>query len=499
MATQLVWFKKDLRITDHWPLAQAARHGPVLPLFVYEEELIAAPDWAPRHHEFLNESLLELKKSLSQLGGSLVLLRGRLPECFDVLHEKHPFETIWSHEETGNGLSYARDQRVALWAEARGIAWKEYPQNGVVRRLRTRDGWSTIWESRMREPIITLRRDLTFAAGVVSQGIQNVEMFGREPEQLQEKQPGGSLAGRDLLDSFLNARGVAYAQSISSPVSSHAHGSRLSVHLTFGTLSLREVVQALRDRVDKLRDSHPPEIRAWRASLKAFGERLRWRCHFIQKLEDEPDIEYHNFSRACDGLRERAWNEDNFTAWREGRTGYPMVDACMRCLISTGWINFRMRAMLMSFAAYHLWLHWREPALHLARLFTDYEPGIHYSQCQMQSGTTGINTIRIYSPSKQQMDHDPQGIFVRRWIPELAEVPTEFLAAPHSMSAMERTLFGCDQEAKYPTPIVNHREAYQAAKQKMFRLRRTSESLKEADRVQRKHGSRRSPASRSWR
>ena len=100
----------------------------------------------------------------------------------------------------------------------------------------------------------------------------------------------------------------------------------------------------------------------------------------MQKLEDEPEIEFRNFNRAYDGLREDEFNDEYFEAWCHGRTGYPMVDACMRALHQTGWINFRMRAMLVSFASYHLWLHWRQPALYLARLFLDYEPGIHYSQ-----------------------------------------------------------------------------------------------------------------------
>jgi deoxyribodipyrimidine photo-lyase len=149
-----------------------------------------------------------------------------------------------------------------------------------------------------------------------------------------------------------------------------------------------------------------------------------------------------------------------------------MVDACMRMLRAQGWINFRMRAMLVSFAAYHLWLHWREPALHLAKLFVDYEPGIHYSQFQMQSATTGINTIRIYSPAKQQEDHDPAGVFVRRWIPE----------------------YGTPE---YPPPIVEHREAIALARQRLGEFRRRTQTREQAQAVMAKHGSRkRGPAKR---
>jgi deoxyribodipyrimidine photo-lyase len=204
---------------------------------------------------------------------------------------------------------------------------------------------------------------------------------------------------------------------------------------------------------------------AWH--LEGFAARLHWHCHFMQKLEDEPAIEFRNFSRACDGLREEAFDQERFEAWRAGMTGFPMVDACMRSLNATGWLNFRMRAMLVSFAAYHLWLHWREPGIHLARQFLDFEPGIHWSQMQMQSGTTGINTLRIYSPAKQAADHDPTGAFVRQWVPE------------YGTSA-------------YPRPIIDEREAVKRAKERLYGLRKTDTARSEASAIQQKHGSRKS-------
>jgi deoxyribodipyrimidine photo-lyase len=210
----------------------------------------------------------------------------------------------------------------------------------------------------------------------------------------------------------------------------------------------------------------------------------------MQKLEDEPELEFQNLSRVYDGLRENDFSEERFQAWKAGQTGYPMIDACMRALEQNSWINFRMRAMLMSFASNHLWLHWRPTALHLAKHFLDFEPGIHFSQCQMQSGTTGINSIRIYSPAKQVVDHDPRGIFIRQFVPELMNVPDEYLPEPHLMPLDIQSRFGCLIGKDYPRPIVDHRTAYKYAQQKIYSIRQSESAIAESRRVFVKHGSR---------
>jgi deoxyribodipyrimidine photo-lyase len=157
----------------------------------------------------------------------------------------------------------------------------------------------------------------------------------------------------------------------------------------------------------------------------------------------------------------------------------------MRYLAATGWLNFRMRAMLMSVASHHLWLDWRATGPHLARLFTDYEPGIHWSQVQMQSGATGINAPRLYNPVKQGLDHDPQGRFIRRWVPELATVPDPFLHEPWRWPSA-RTVLG----KRYPEPVVDPASAARAARQAIGDLRRTAGFRDQAARVVEKHGSR---------
>ena len=449
---QVVWFKRDLRLRDHRPLVEAAARGLVLPLYIYEPSLWSAPDASPRHWAFVAGSLAELRDSLARLGAPLVV---RVGEAVEVL-QSLPVTALWAHQETGNSLSYARDRAVRRWARERQIPFTEFPMGGVVRGLRSRDGWSKIWESRMAEAI------LPPPGALLPHNIDPGPIPPASPA-ISIQRPG-ETAAHEVLDSFLARRGVHYHAELSSPLSAAEACSRLSVHLAWGTISSRQVTQALRARQQTAEGS-------WKRALRAFDARLHWRDHFIQKLEDEPRIEYENFVRAYDGMRERSFNAEWYDAWREGRTGFPFIDACMRYLAATGWINFRMRAMLVSFAAYHLWLDWRPVARHLAQLFTDYEPGIHYSQCQMQSGTTGINTLRIYNPDKQWKDQDPDSVFVRQWVPEFD--------APG-----------------YPRPLVDHASAVKLARERISAVRRRADTRAEAAAVQQKHGSRKRPPAR---
>jgi deoxyribodipyrimidine photo-lyase len=502
MAIQLVWYKRDLRVEDHAPLAQAAKAGECVGLYVYEPELIEAEDFDAAHLNFINDSLKELRENLRNRGSELLLRTGTMPDVLMKLHREIGIAKIWAHEETFNFISYQRDRRVRAWAKAESIPFTEIPQYGVVRRLKDRDGWANQCALRMKQPIVAAPAKIGLSDEVRSipcGEIQTVNQFQVRAFERVDVQAGGESNANRYLDSFLQKRGVNYRSDMSSPLTGEAGCSRLSPFIAMGNISMRTIHQRTTARADELKQQRKSGIAiepTWLKSLSSFKSRLSWHCHFMQKLEDEPEIEFQNFNRAYDGLREDDFNEEYFAAWCEGRTGYPMVDACMRALNQTGWINFRMRAMLVSFSSYHLWLHWRRPAVYLARLFLDYEPGIHYSQIQMQAGVTGINTVRIYSPIKQVIDQDPQGVFIRRYLPELTHVPDKHLAEPHKMTSMEQTLFECRIGRDYPAPIVDHKARYKDARDKMHSLKKLPFTREASAKVFQKHGSRKSPSNR---
>ncbi|UQN08709.1 uracil-DNA glycosylase [Deinococcus sp. QL22] len=486
---QVVWFKKDLRVHDHQPLLEAAARGPVLPLYIYEPEQLHHPDFGGHHLQYLNECLKELNTAVSGLGTPLVCRVGEAVEVLSALQAEVGVGALWAHEETGNGVSYDRDRRVRAWCSAQGVQFTELPQHGVVRRLHSRDGWAELWEERMGADTLKPPVQLTgSAAPSIGIGLLGHADAPVAPNR-KHLPPGGRSVAERTLDSFLTVRGVDYMREMSSPLTAEDSCSRLSAPLAFGTVSLREVVQATRQRLAAVKGDPDADPR-WVRSLRSFESRLHWHCHFMQRLETEPAMEFRNLNRAFDDLRPE-WSQDAFDRWAAGQTGYPLQDACMRMLNETGWLNFRMRAMTISFSSQLLWLHWRVPGEYLAHHWLDNEPGIHWAQVQMQSSTVGINQVRIYNPTKQARDQDPTGEFIRRWVPELAEVPTDFIHAPWMWSGAGRL--------KYAAPIVNAEQAMRAAKAKIMAVRQTGFFEEEARRVYEVHGSRKKAVMRAER
>ena len=412
---------------------------------------------------------------------------GEVKAVLADLHARHTLTTIRTHEETGLIATWVRDRAVAAWARKAGVGFVEHRQHGVIRALKSRNGWARRWDAFMSAPVIAPPARLR-AAGLASDAAPSPEILGLEPDPCPLRQRGGRSRALADLTSFLAARGRDYRRAMSAPGPALGACSRLSADLALGAISMREAFHAATKALAAKRTEGDARHAQ---SIESFIARLHWHCHFMQKFEDEPEIERRDLHPAYRGARPEP-DAQTVQRWIKGRTGYPFLDACMRMLDQTGWLNFRMRAMAAAFSSYHLWSHWKRPAEALARAFVDFEPGIHYAQFQMQSGTTGVNTPRIYNPVKQSRDHDPDGAFIRRWAPELARLPTPFVhepwTAPNSVLHAAGVMLG----ETYPERIVDHVEAARFARGAIARLRQSDTHAPEAAAIQSKHGSRRS-------
>ena len=485
---RVVWLKHDLRVSDHAPLAEAlADEVDVLLLYVVEPERMEQPDESMLHLAWDLANARALLDLVSTMGGTMQIHIGRPSEILDQLHTCTPLTSLHSHEETGLQWSWDRDKRVASWCEANTVAWHEHPWNGVVRRLSDRDRWNSIRNRRMVQSLIEAPTVLpghpTLACTDHSKGL-----FPCYTELVQTPLEAGEEAAHAWLASFLATRFRDYLPTISNPATSPEGSSRLSAYLTSGVLSVRQVKQA----ITAARQSPPEDVNVavFRKNIDAFASRVSWRCHFVQRLEMETSMNGRSINPELDEALGRVDDEQRFLAWAEGRTGWPFFDACMRSLRATGWINFRMRAMMQSVAAYTLWLPWQRSGNHLAKLFIDYEPGIHWSQIHMQSGVTGINSVRAYSILKQSLDHDMNGDFIRRWVPELAMVPTPYIHEPWTMSDDLQATTGVIIGTTYPAPLVDETEARTEGIQATHAARRTDEVRARSASVYTMHGSR---------
>ncbi len=496
----IVWFKRDLRIQDHQPLYTAVQNGAVLPLYIIEPSIIHAPDYDRRHYDFVVDCLIDLREQLRDRGQPLIVRVGEIIDTLVALQGKFDIGAIHAHQEVGNALTYTRDITVRRWCEEQNISFIETPNNGVIRPLNDRNQRRTLWAEQISIPITPIPKTL-ISLEIEEGNIPAWDDLGIRDEGIEYRQHGGEIEAHHVLHTFLQARGATYHRDMSSPLTAPDSCSRLSTHLAYGTLSLRQVYNAVKARRDGLytmpTDAYASLDGNFKQAMKAFESRIAWRDHFIQKLEDEPRIEFESFVPQYDSLRDNpeidADANIRWNALQAGQTGFPMIDACVRYLRATGWINFRMRALLMSFASYHLWIKWQVTSVWLARLFTDYEPGIHYSQCQMQSGATGINTLRVYSPVKQAQDQDPEGIFIREWVPELTYVPIEYIHEPHTMPPMTQHEAKCLIGKDYPLPIIDHKAASKSAKDQIWALRKRDDVKAEAQKVVERHGSRKGP------
>jgi len=478
----LVWMKRDLRTQDHEPLMLAEKAGvPYFIVFCFEPTIIEHPDTSLRHLQFQYHSLLQVNEKLKAYNRCVHICYGEAIEVFSRIADHFEIRNIYSYRESGIRLTWVRDKAVQRWCDERAIAWAECKRDGIQRGIKNREGWDKQWYGFMHATVIRN----TFSL----QEIQLPNLPFSLPEALQQSwadyprefQPAGEDMAMRYLQSFMEERGVNYNKHISKPAESRISCGRLSPYLAWGNVSVRQVCHYALEH---------PRATSGKRWVDGFLTRVKWRDHFIQKFEVECDYETRCVNAGYESLV-KAHNPAHIEAWENGLTGFPLVDACMRCLHATGWINFRMRAMLVSFFCHHLYQDWRAGTYHLARLFLDYEPGIHYPQFQMQAGTTGVNTVRMYNPVKQSIDHDPEGAFIKTWVPELRSVPKEHIHAPQLMSAEEQTACGLIIGTNYPAPIIELESAARHARESIWGHRKKDEVKAEGKRIVATHARKR--------
>jgi deoxyribodipyrimidine photo-lyase len=414
-----VWLKKDLRLQDNRCLLEASQLAesegyPILAFYILEKDYWKSEKASSCQKTFILQSLNNLNQNLKKIGGEVHLLEeNSAVEALQSLQKVFDIHLLLSHLETGNDWTYQRDKKVHALTKSLNIPWKEIAQHPITRGQNpfapelflpacpSPKSW--------KNPKTSIPLKIEISPNPANQNTQ----IGGEDHALQ------------LLNSFLTQRCLShqgYRKSLGNPLEAPSACSRLSPHLTWGTISQKTLTR----KIDKvLAHKASPNLQK---QIQAFEDRLKWRNSFLQSFEKNCRMEYQCLNPKTEHLR--GWNEELFQRWAHGQTGYPFVDACMRSLRENKWLHFRGRALITSFAAFVLNLDWRGFGPHLAQNFLDYEPGIHYWQLQLQSGTSLSSTLRIYNPLKQSLDKDPEGKFIRKWVPEIAHLSNSQIHLP---------------------------------------------------------------------
>jgi deoxyribodipyrimidine photo-lyase len=443
MNRTIVWFRRDLRITDHAPLYRAALRGAVIPVFIFDRALLHHPETAPARVAFMLECLAELDRALQSRGGRLILRSGDPVDVLPELVQETGADGIYAYLDYERIYGRVRDARLnrVLAERQMKIRWFE-PTAGTAELLPYPD-YRSFWFNEMQSPLIPSPQQIHVPPDLPSQPLPTLAELGLIADR-KAIPAGGAEAARQCLEEFLTEKVDRYYWQLSYPIAEATTG--LSPYIKFGVISVRECVHIAQNR----------ELPSSKAELsrKQLISRLRWGSGFAQRFRYLPQLELRSLYSVFD---EEGWDFDEvlYQAWQEGQTGFPIVDAAARCLQATGgWkqLNFRTRALYASFLSNLLGMDWRYGALHFMRHLIDGDCPIDHYQWAMQAGVTHCvdkTWTRIYNPEQVAVDRcDPDGLFIKQWVPEVAHLPPKQLGSPPKLK-------------DYPPPILTYRTARQ--------------------------------------
>ena len=459
----LVWFRRDLRVHDHPALCAAlAGHARIVPVFCLDDRLLHGRHASGSRTAFLLESLADLDGQLADRGARLVIRHGPPERELPALAgETGATEIHLSSDPSPYEAIRGRQVRAAL--EQDGVTGHAHPGVSVVddvRAIRTGQGrpytvftpFYRNWDGIRRRAVLDPPTRIDMPAKVRHGRVPSLASLGLEQE-VAEPARGGESAGLTRLAEFVDGPMRDYDSGRDQAGADAS--SRLSPYLRFGCLSPRAV-----------EDQLPRGTAAAAEGAEAFRRQLCWRDFYQHVLVHHPENSRQEFQPRYRGTLSWTGDDAEFTAWTEGRTGFPLVDAGMRQLRREGWMHNRVRLLVGSFLTKDLGLDWRRGEKWFMRLLLDGDQASNNGNWQWIA-SVGVDPQpafrRIYNPSLQQERFDPDGRYVRRYVPELARVPDEYLAEPWRMPEQEQDRARCRIGRDYPGPIVDHKQARQAA------------------------------------